>query len=792
MEDDNAADIVKWLFKDETKVDLSDELYLRHSDQPVKCLVKLKGNLLAIRALETAVEPILIVCENIKVEKNEEDSVKFLIKYGKYHQLELTAKDEKSKEEWMLKISMASHNIARGELDEVSHQYLNISSKPDTSSSKPDNASLYFLTSPFAKKLDFFVKSTATVPARKITCTEEMYESKLSIILPFEYIKLANKWAVELVNVVKSKSWRTGSQIVTDAAANVVRHLNSNIEIYQQAIEFLENYDGPSFRKSKDKFSIVMGPVPTNLHVQIFKVVDKDAKLSCHYVTSGATAAIPLRFKNGGLHRQKESLLASLDDHAIDNTDNVLFSQRRHALLKSKKIIGTLTRKIDNEWQIGEFGHKDLTGAEILAEIKRLYETITSMTSSIANINNLFNVIYNNELLNEESRISLATQMDALEMSVISLDSKMEVINTIDDNVEGRDHFQKSAKTALNSTLDIMLHVVEGLINAQILGLVNALRNPEHCQTYFHAVFRKDFVLSQIITVVATSLLTSLDRLPQAEILRWDSVPPLVCYFSFLSCFGDEKGMMEDMFDMWTSFCSQVRFKFIPSGSSVSQICIPQIEGIDGSLTVSLPLIPSLMNKLGPKLAIGEPFYVQTSFWNLGINHEATMAQSMTSIKLEEQINFAGCEAVVSYVKDLEESFPNDNTLPMQQIHDQLFDLQEVVEECPSRKNVAIFTKVMTLMSTIHSTCILACKSGKDRTSMAVTLEEARFIKEHCCIFGDQLTQVLDNIRRNGVRLENCRKNIGKSVYSFSPFQLHFLPKDFCPPSGTYSHNVAS
>lgn len=41
MEDDNAADIVKWLFKDDTKVDLSDELELRHSDQPTKCLVRL-------------------------------------------------------------------------------------------------------------------------------------------------------------------------------------------------------------------------------------------------------------------------------------------------------------------------------------------------------------------------------------------------------------------------------------------------------------------------------------------------------------------------------------------------------------------------------------------------------------------------------------------------------------------------------------------------------------------------------------------------------------------------------
>lgn len=117
-----------------------------------------------------------------------------------------------------------------------------------------------------------------------------------------------------------------------------------------------------------------------------------------------------------------------------------------------------------------------------------------------------------------------------------------------------------------------MLYVVEGLINAQVLGLVNALRTPEHCQTYFHILFRKDFVLSQIITVVATSLLTSLDRLPETEILRWDFINPIICYFSFLSCFGDEKGMMEDMFDMWASFSSQVQFKFIPASSSVSQV----------------------------------------------------------------------------------------------------------------------------------------------------------------------------------------------------------------------------
>lgn len=60
---------------------------------------------------------------------------------------------------------MASHNIARGQLDEVSHQYHTISSTPDTStSSKSDNASMYFLAPPFTKKLDFYVKSVITFP----------------------------------------------------------------------------------------------------------------------------------------------------------------------------------------------------------------------------------------------------------------------------------------------------------------------------------------------------------------------------------------------------------------------------------------------------------------------------------------------------------------------------------------------------------------------------------------------------------------------------------------------------
>lgn len=224
----------------------------------------------------------------------------------------------------------------------------------------------------------------------------------------------------------------------------------------------------------------------------------------------------------------------------------------------------------------------------------------------------------------------------------------------------------------------------------------------------------------------------------------------------------------------------------------MSQSCIPHITGNRGDLTVFLPLNQEMMSKLGPNLAQGNFFRVNTTFWNLGINHEATMAQSMNSVALEEQVNLYACKETQKYVEKFRELFAEDISFPLQQVKDQYDDLESSVSECPSRKNMAIYTKVMTLMDTLNAIRIIGCKSGKDRTSMAVTLEEGRFIKEHCSVSGDQLAKIVETLRKNGVRLENCRRNIGKNLYSFSPFQMHFLPKEFRPPAGTYGHNVKS
>lgn len=57
----------------------------------------------------------------------------------------------------------------------------------------------------------------------------------------------------------------------------------------------------------------------------------------------------------------------------------------------------------------------------------------------------------------------------------------------------------------------------------------------------------------------------------------------------------------------------------------------------------------------------------------------------------------------------------------------------------PSNKNMAIYRLAMAANFALNGMPILTCKSGKDRTSMAITLEEGRIIRENCGINADQV-----------------------------------------------------
>jgi len=102
--------------------------------------------------------------------------------------------------------------------------------------------------------------------------------------------------------------------------------------------------------------------------------------------------------------------------------------------------------------------------------------------------------------------------------------------------------------------------------------------------------------------------------------------------------------------------------------------------------------------------------------------------------------------------------------------------------------NVHIILHASNLCRQLSGTHAICCKSGKDRTSMLVSLEEARLLCDHMRVVGGR--KACKDMRRFGVRRENVEINTGQRKYAFNDVQRIFLPKCFQPPQGTYSGNA--
>jgi len=256
---------------------------------------------------------------------------------------------------------------------------------------------------------------------------------------------------------------------------------------------------------------------------------------------------------------------------------------------------------------------------------------------------------------------------------------------------------------------------------------------------------------------------------------------PLITVFSFLSCYGDERAMLEDVSECWRDVENRVRFRFVPAVSSVAGSCVPLVTGHRYSVLVSIPLPNRQLEQLSKGLSNGEWMTICPVLWNMGVNHEATLASRLGDASLEVEINKAAMLKLTDFLR----SRSLDSTA-----FEALTELQSTVQTQPSNKNMAIFRWAMAITEAVNGISVISCKSGKDRTSMAITLEEGRIIRENCAITQHQMAEIVASLRRDGVRRDNCRKNVGKALYAFSPFQLQFLPKELRPPAGTYGNQV--
>eukprot|EP00599_Poterioochromonas_sp_BG-1_P008165 CAMPEP_0173134596 /NCGR_PEP_ID=MMETSP1105-20130129/1387_1 /TAXON_ID=2985 /ORGANISM="Ochromonas sp., Strain BG-1" /LENGTH=1267 /DNA_ID=CAMNT_0014046427 /DNA_START=161 /DNA_END=3965 /DNA_ORIENTATION=- len=121
---------------------------------------------------------------------------------------------------------------------------------------------------------------------------------------------------------------------------------------------------------------------------------------------------------------------------------------------------------------------------------------------------------------------------------------------------------------------------------------------------------------------------------------------------------------------------------------------------------------------------------------------------------------------------------------------DQLQEAVVVAQSNPYDKHVDILLKSSSLIRQMAGVVCILCKSGKDRTSMGVTLEHTRSLVEDLGVLNGQ--EVCQLMRAQGVRRMNVYANTGQPMFAFNQIQRRALPSCYRPPPGSHAGNITS
>ncbi|GMR42705.1 hypothetical protein PMAYCL1PPCAC_12900 [Pristionchus mayeri] len=781
MEEDNAGDIFKSLSGGQ--VDVEAEAFVKLCDRSFNAKIRVRGNILCVQATSEAVEPLIFILVKHQVLKAEESLPEFphgFVIQFKNESMSVFLKDKEERERWMVKVATASHDMAQAELDEIAHRLFDASNaengvdKKEEKSAEGKHGSSsfehFFLTNPCTIQHKFSVTQKAGVPARLITYAETIYESKLSISLPLEFVKLYKQWTTEMIQQIEAFERRCPAQDES-SRQELCRLLRENSETLEQTWEFLSTYSGPSFRKSTEKRRVAFAPVPTNLHYQRFGPIGGEER---HVLTAGVAAALPLRFQSGGLPKLRSSL--SLHPAYTD----AIFSSKRSELFEIKKLIGALSHKLETEWPNDKGTDRlDKLCVDLQAGVKQVYARLRDVETGLAgverHVDSLIDIGHAPD--------TLRNQLDNVDAMLVSLQTKIAVLDSLMESPSELSSFSRNTRESMAAVLDALLSLCTSLIDAQQLGRLRSLARSADAAVYVHILLRADFVFSQASTIAATAVMT---RLLRGWPMNGDKPADLLLLvWSWISLYGDERGMIEDATEAWRAISSRLLIRLVRSPSSVSRTVTPLIAGSRHCVIVSLPLPQDVFDAL--PAALRDPaHYIRlcTSFWTLGVNHEATIGYQFGGVAAETAINQTALSDLDNYAR---------TRSPLSAAaQEALGELQVVVRNEPSRKNMLLYEWAMAAGTELDGELVVSCKSGKDRTAMGVTLEQGRLMRQASGLNATQAAEVVDALRKNGARREVCRKNIDKAAYSFSAFQMHFLPKSFRPPSGTFAHGLST
>ncbi|ETW01000.1 hypothetical protein H310_06636 [Aphanomyces invadans] len=364
-------------------------------------------------------------------------------------------------------------------------------------------------------------------------------------------------------------------------------------------------------------------------------------------------------------------------------------------------------------------------------------------------------------------------------------------------------------------------------LSTQAIGADLAVLQRDMHALEWHIDQRLDVAFSQALTALVTSFQQTLyvhmhnssdaspfvPRTPALYLKQLQEHGFLFSVESLLSTVGAEAGMLGDM-DAAVKALAHVTIQVhaVPPATSVDVQITP--HGPNG-LVISLPIIfgdastsplPSAHRIPGQDRASGAvykpPFvdlpsglslniHVVPVLFNQGMNEVQTVANKVGRSQLQEDINVESSRLFEAYLEAI--SAPPS-------IMAMWATVKAKIEQAKPEKVMDIVATTSWIARHVGGGRVTCCKSGKDRTAMSVTLEEATWMVERArsCpsasvrLAIDRDTDNSDSqriaewtqlLRTYGVRRENARKNIGTAQYAFNAWQNYLLPPEYkCPP----------
>lgn len=335
----------------------------------------------------------------------------------------------------------------------------------------------------------------------------------------------------------------------------------------------------------------------------------------------------------------------------------------------------------------------------------------------------------------------------------------------------------------LNQTLDGMLRVAISSLSFSLVQLDSYVQGLKALKR------RRDVVFSQALTSLVTCFYLVLSQhLTDAHFLRQiREIGFLVQYESLLSSLGDESGMLEDAY-VGVLELGNVTFQLAElQGPDADEKFDFHLSGTRDCLTVQLLLDRAYLSSIpDEKLRVGERISVVPVIFTQGVNEKQTLANFKQHIQLQEEINLESISALSDYVEKYQQLMagPESTGIHREQAAHAEALLKALKQSYATHKskNIEFLLKVGELCRLMQGGRLVCCKSGKDRTSMSVTLEECCLLRNKHNLLDSAFMTTLQTLRSHGTRLENCLKNTGHKCYHFNQLQLMLLPRLLTPP----------